>query len=203
MHLPNLLTLSRLLLTFLLFLLLFWAIHFTPFPYLFDLALFLFLLASLTDAVDGYLARRLQLESDFGRMADPLIDKIMISGCFIFFLAFSSQIPLAPWMVVLIVSREFLVSGLRGYAESRGHKFGANQWGKLKMICQSVTVGWIFFVLSHPFPYSYEITAALLWGTVVITLWSGLTYLWRAKKLLRESFTARRDPHDTSKELSR
>ena len=102
-------------------------------------AFYIFIVAVLSDILDGYLARRNKETTDFGRIADPFVDKIIVCGGFIIFVVFASDI-LAPWMVVVIVSREFMVNSQRGYAESKGVMIPSDVWGKVKMFLQSATV---------------------------------------------------------------
>ena len=161
------------------------------------LAMAIFVAMALSDALDGYLARRYGLETSFGRFADPLVDKILICGALIFLVIYLPGKPymradveyanLTGWMVVLVVAREFIVSALRGYAESRKIKFGAIWWGKRKMFIQSLTIAAI--LAHHAFFYNtkeFRIgVIVLIWLSVVVTLLSGLMYLYRARKLLK------------------
>ena len=195
-HLPNQLTLSRLGFAFLLFCCLYSAknLEGATKVYVLNLAFVLFLVATITDFLDGYLARKWGLESDFGRLADPLIDKIIICGALIFLLSYPF-FPLADWMVVAVISREFIVNGIRGYAESRGVKFGANWWGKLKMVLQSITVGWSFFYLANEnlltslslLPLFQRITEILIWLMLFATLYSGGVYIYQGWKIFTTS----------------
>ena len=199
--LPNLLTISRFILSIILFLLIFASYKYRsedgPHHGWVTAALFTFIVAGFTDLLDGYLARRYGLETNFGRFVDPLVDKILICGAFIFLVIYLPGNPymradvryanLTGWMVVLVVAREFIVSALRGYAESRKIKFGAIRWGKRKMFIQSLTIAAI--LAHHAFFYStreFRIgVIVLIWLSVVVTLLSGLMYLYRARKLLK------------------
>ncbi len=205
-RLPNLLTISRFILSIILFLLIFASYkygsgHEQPHHGGVTAALFTFIVAGFTDLLDGYIARRYGLETSFGRFADPLVDKILICGTFIFLVNYLPGNPymsadvryanLTGWMVVLVVTREFIVSALRGYAESRKIKFGAIQWGKRKMFIQSLTIAAI--LAHHAFFYhtrEFRIgVTVLIWLSIVITLLSGLRYLFRARKLLKGEHT--------------
>ncbi|MEM7231030.1 MAG: CDP-diacylglycerol--glycerol-3-phosphate 3-phosphatidyltransferase [Planctomycetota bacterium] len=106
-------------------------------------AMGLFILAVSTDFLDGYLARRWGMVSTFGRIADPFADKIIICGSFIMLIEISDFVH--AWFAVVILFREFLVSGLRSFLESRGIEFGALLSGKLKMVFQSVTIPTVLF----------------------------------------------------------
>ena len=99
--------------------------------WLLDLAFVLFVVAAVTDWIDGYLARKLDKVTSFGRLADPLVDKILICGAFVYFLGLGPATHVRAWMVVVILGREFLVTGIRSMAESRGVAFGALYWGKI------------------------------------------------------------------------
>ncbi|MBM4066457.1 MAG: CDP-diacylglycerol--glycerol-3-phosphate 3-phosphatidyltransferase [Planctomycetes bacterium] len=172
-NLPNRLTLSRLLLAIVFF-------FFLSYRY-YTIALIAFSLAWSTDWLDGYLARKKGLLTDFGRIADPFVDKIIVCGGFILLIQHARDI-IPSWMVVVIVAREFLVNSLRSYSESKGIEFGATIWGKAKMFVQSFTISLIllFFAhLQHLIAIKQGIIV-MLWITVIITLVSGITYMVKA-----------------------
>lgn len=129
-NIPNRITLSRLFLAVVFFV-------FLTYRY-FNVAFIIFLVAAATDWLDGYLARKWELSTDLGRLVDPFVDKVIICGAFIIFVHLANEI-IAPWMVITIVAREFLVSSIRGFSESKGVKFASNIWGKTKMFIQSWT----------------------------------------------------------------
>lgn len=157
-----------------------------PQPFLLDIALGLFVVTALTDMLDGVIARRYGLVTVFGRIADPFADKVLVVGCFIFLLALP-QSPIQPWMVVVIISREFLVSGLRGFIEGQGGKFGAILWGKLKVTSQYSLIAWVLFASAHLSDVSLaqHITRAAVIGIVVFTILSGIAYLVRAIRIFK------------------
>ncbi|MBT6049481.1 MAG: CDP-diacylglycerol--glycerol-3-phosphate 3-phosphatidyltransferase, partial [Candidatus Scalindua sp.] len=130
-NIPNRITLSRLFLAIVFFVLLTYR-HF-------NISFVIFLVAAATDWLDGYLARKWELSTDLGRLVDPFVDKVIICGTFIIFVNVADDI-IAPWMVITIVAREFLVSSIRGFSESKGIKFASNIWGKTKMFIQSWTI---------------------------------------------------------------
>ena len=172
-NLPNRLTLSRLLLAIVFFYFLSYRCY--------TIALIAFSLAWATDWLDGYLARKKGLLTDFGRIADPFVDKIIVCGGFILLIQHAHDI-IPSWMVVVIVAREFLVNSLRSYSESKGIEFGATIWGKAKMFVQSFTISLIllFFAhLQHIIAIKQGIIV-MLWITVIITLVSGITYMVKA-----------------------
>lgn len=148
---------------------------------LFHLALALFLVAMVTDFLDGYLARKKGLISNFGRMADPFADKMIICGGFIILTSFAPSV-LEPWMVAVIVVRELVISILRGYAEIRGIPFPSSIWGKFKMAVQSVTLCALLFVAGcwGQYPWAMKGLNELVWFTVILTAFSGLPYLYNA-----------------------
>ena len=132
MNVPNTLTLSRLVLAIGMMVLLS-----MTFPFSKSLALVVFVVAAITDYFDGYLARKVYGESSFGKLMDPLTDKILVCAAFVSFV----ELRLVPaWLVVVIISREFLVTGLRLLAANKGMVIPAGQWGKHKMVWQLVAV---------------------------------------------------------------
>lgn len=172
-NLPNRLTLSRLLLAIVFF-------FFLSYRY-YTIALIAFSLAWSTDWLDGYLARKKGLLTDFGRIADPFVDKIIVCGGFILLIQHAHDI-IPSWMVVVIVAREFLVNSLRSYSESKGIEFGATIWGKAKMFIQSFTISLILLFYAH-LQHLIAIKQGIivmLWITVIITLVSGITYMVKA-----------------------
>lgn len=150
-------------------------------------ALAVFGVAALTDALDGYLARRLNQETPLGRQLDPLVDKVIVAGAYIHLLTVPDT-GLMPWMVTAVVIRELLIQGLRSHLEGRGQAFGAKMAGKIKTTLQCLSISAILFVLwlgpgSVPaWGYGRD---ALTWAAVVMTLYSGLGYVAAAAPSLR------------------
>lgn len=157
---------------------------------IYSVSFYIFIIAVLSDFLDGYLARRNKEVTDFGRIADPFVDKIIICGGLIIFVLFAQHI-LAPWMVVLIVSREFMVNSLRSYAESKGVAFPSDVWGKLKMFLQSATVcGLLLLFAFFDNIGVFEIAVSvLIWLTIIITIVSAILYLIKARKVLIEGLS--------------
>lgn len=156
-----------------------------------------FVLAAITDALDGYLARRWGVVSVFGRIMDPFADKILVIGAFVmlagpgFVAAGGGGDPhrnfaaVAPWMVVVILARELLVTSIRGVYEGKGVSFAATASGKWKMILQSVAIPVVLVLLAvTTAAWSVWAIRGLIWATLIITVWSGLPYIMRA---IRES----------------
>jgi len=164
----------------------------------------IFVLAVATDALDGYYARKLGLQTDFGRIADPVVDKIIVAGGLIFLTATSWAAEFVPvWMVVLIIAREFMVSGLRGFIEARGVAFPSRWDGKLKMILQCIAIPAVFLHrmvdLGWPAEKWKWIAKAIewfsvitVWATFVLTMTSGFSYVREAARVLRRQNDAPR-----------
>ncbi|MFQ5424497.1 MAG: CDP-diacylglycerol--glycerol-3-phosphate 3-phosphatidyltransferase [Phycisphaerae bacterium] len=160
-----------------------------------DLALGLFIVGAVSDILDGYLARRQNQVTNLGRVLDPFVDKILVSGGFILFLGtgFVNEqgrniTDLRAWMVVAIVSRELLISGLRGFSESSGRSYGANAWGKAKMVVQSVTVGWVLASIGRGREIDWFVAARpfVIWFALIITALSVGGYLSASRAALAE-----------------
>jgi CDP-diacylglycerol--glycerol-3-phosphate 3-phosphatidyltransferase len=151
------------------------------------LCLAVFALAALTDWLDGYFARLHNLTSSLGRSFDPLADKVLICGTYIFLLNVSEgRSGLTPWMVTLVVARELIVTSLRTYLETFGSNFGADWLGKLKMGLQCAAVIAIFVMLQNPKWLVGEwLRDGLIYAMLLATLLSGLQYLWRAALLIK------------------
>jgi CDP-diacylglycerol--glycerol-3-phosphate 3-phosphatidyltransferase len=192
-NLPNLLTASRFFLALILFVLIPLGVAGSSWAWL--ASLILFALAAFTDWLDGYLARIQGLSSSLGRMLDPLVDKVLMCGLYISFLPWGAREGwLQPWMVIVVVAREMVITGLRGYLESLGAEFGADWLGKLKMVLQCAAVFAIFvYALGSdtglPLAFSIVVRDILIWGMVAATLLSGLQYLGKAVLLVRKKMT--------------
>ena len=111
-----------------------------------NLAIIVFFLAGVTDLLDGYLARKYNITSEFGRVADPFADKVLICGAFVFLMPFASGL-LNAWIVTVVIARELMVTTIRSFIEARRVAFGATWMGKLKMFLQSVVI--VAILLSH------------------------------------------------------
>ena len=198
---PNFITLARLLLTVVFFLLL--NVHDADtFVRNMWAAFVVFLLAVTTDWLDGYLARKWKAESAFGRVVDPFVDKIMICGAFIFFssddfinIAQLKSFPsgvnptgVAPWMAVVLIGREFLITGIRGLAESRGIDFRADWAGKIKMVVQCVAVGAVIVYVATIGSQRWVLIVrdVSIWLTLAVTVLSAIGYIIRARRLIKE-----------------
>ncbi|MFL5329290.1 MAG: CDP-diacylglycerol--glycerol-3-phosphate 3-phosphatidyltransferase [Gemmataceae bacterium] len=151
---------------------------------LWQTALVLFIIAAFTDWLDGYLARKQGLNTAFGRNFDPLVDKILVGGAFIFLLPVRGSM-LTPWIVTLVIARELMVTGLRGYFEARATKFGADMFGKVKMVLQCAALIAILVALSWDTGRWIILQPALIYAMVMATALSGLQYVIKAIAILR------------------
>ncbi|MFP6613516.1 MAG: CDP-diacylglycerol--glycerol-3-phosphate 3-phosphatidyltransferase [Pirellulales bacterium] len=193
LNVPNQLTAARLVLSVVLFIVIGIAQSLGSDPALqsnlFAAALVLFLVAAGTDWIDGYWARKYGQVTVLGRISDPFADKFIICGSFIFLVA-SDQSQISAWMAVVVVGRELLVTALRGFLEQQGKDFSANMPGKLKMVVQCATVVgslWLLSYTDQPAPAWLDRTVLVLaWGTVLITVYSGIIYIFAAVRLLRQ-----------------
>jgi CDP-diacylglycerol--glycerol-3-phosphate 3-phosphatidyltransferase len=204
-HVPNAITAGRLVLAVIFF----WLLSFYQYngrgdPKLLNAAFGLYLVALFTDFLDGYLARRWQVEGAFGRMVDPFVDKVLVLGTFIFFAGKNFVVQkvggtapvvttitgVTPWMVVLILARELLVTSLRGISEAGGVSFGAVYVGKLKMVFQSVTILVILVYVNYFEKHGGQAESVAhvfrdvcIWGTILFTLLSGVSYVRKGVSL--------------------
>jgi CDP-diacylglycerol---glycerol-3-phosphate 3-phosphatidyltransferase len=185
-YLPNQLTMLRVLLSVVLFCFIAEGWYWTSF--------WLFVVAAGTDWVDGYFARKFGQVTALGRILDPFADKVIVCGSFIFLAAIPAMARepwgLKPWMVVVIVGRELLVTALRSFIEDRGADFSANVSGKLKMVLQCVAAPACLYFLSFTKsddipPWSWWLMVVSVWATVAITVYSGVIYVFVAVRLIR------------------
>ncbi len=212
-NIPNLLTMLRLVLSGVFFVLLAFYQFGKDEQWLLIPAIVLFIAAAITDAMDGHYARKWHVESKFGRIMDPFCDKVLILGALMFLagpgftyymwmshgdheLGVHQLSGVYPWMVVVILARELLVTGIRGEMEGSGQKFGANVWGKLKMILQSIVVPVVLLIVylmdaeafdSKPLVWTRDI---LVYATVVVTVLSGIPYVTGAYRVTKAERTS-------------
>lgn len=197
MNLPNKLTLSRILLVPF-----FVAALLIDFPFHWVAALLLFIIASITDMLDGKIARKRGLITDFGKFADPLADKILVTSALLCFL----QLGLCDSVAIIIVLfREFTVTSIRLVAASKGEVVAANIWGKIKTVVQMIAIitiltmqGFLGLLTDFGlFGLSPEIIATLtdifkisgfvlIWISTVLALISGIIYIIQNKKFIQE-----------------
>jgi CDP-diacylglycerol--glycerol-3-phosphate 3-phosphatidyltransferase len=191
MSTANKLTIARIILVpiFMIFLL----VGIIPFGELW--AALIFILAAVTDGLDGYLARKTKKVTRFGKFLDPLADKLLISAALISLVALNA---LNPWVAFIIISREFAVTGLRLLAAAEGVFIAASPWGKIKTIAQICMVVaiimemfiyttarkslWLKTLISF-YPAS-EVSVLTLWVAVVLTIASGIYYFYQYQKVI-------------------
>lgn len=198
-HVPNALTILRLICTGFLLWMILVSNNIENRTFFLNTAFIFFVLVGLTDIVDGYIARRFDAVSKFGRIVDPLADKILICGAFIcfaiigrptFFNASATTLAIIHWaLVVILIVREAMVTIIRQYAEQKGISFPASVYGKLKMFSQSFGVGTVLVKMNH-----LEDAAWANWFTAVVyviiaitTVVSGLEALFRLIEAQRKN----------------
>jgi CDP-diacylglycerol--glycerol-3-phosphate 3-phosphatidyltransferase len=190
-NIPNLLTLFRIaIIPLLVFLLLPLHKFAAPTQSAGFFAALLFALASITDWLDGYLARRMGIVTTFGKFLDPIADKLIVMAALIMILPFG-WVP--AWMVLVILGREIIITGLRGIASTEGIVIAASQLGKFKTIFQIVAIlglllhydyHWLFGI-GHPYFFvnMHNIGMFYLWIATILTIWSGVDYLVKFMRL--------------------
>ena len=212
MNLPNLLTISRLFMAMIMM-----ALLTLGFPFSKSIALLVFAVGGLTDFLDGYIARKYGLITPFGQLMDPLTDKVMVCAAFVSFaeipfahtgtfihggvyLNGMSIVPLVPaWITVVIIAREFLVTGLRLLAVNKGLVISAGKWGKHKTVWQIIAIVILLIGLSYRFDFLRNADAEMLasfdfifiylshsiaLGVAVITVASGFLYFSQHQELI-------------------
>ncbi|MCD6364785.1 MAG: CDP-alcohol phosphatidyltransferase family protein [Planctomycetes bacterium] len=213
-NLPNQLTVGRILVSFAFFVLLgLYKQGTTCGRWLLNAAFVVYILGGITDILDGYFARKWNQTSAFGRMVDPMVDKILVVGAFVMLAGNNFSHLSAPqgavsgfeldtvpawltggmfsavqaWMVVAILVREFVISGVRGYSESRGRVFPATYSGKIKMFVQSVAVCTVLYQMANvpTSPWAVIVKVSIVWLALVVTLVSGLLYANKARRVLQ------------------
>ncbi len=177
MNLPNKLTILRVLLIpfFVCFMLI------PDIPYGNYIAVAIFIIASLTDLLDGKIARKYDLVTNFGKFMDPLADKLLVCSALIC-LVETGQ--LAAWMVIVIISREFIISGFRLVASDNGVVIAASYWGKFKTTFQMLMI--IVLVLDLSGTFFYWLGVALTWIALILTVVSLCDYLIKNRAVLKE-----------------
>ena len=190
LNLPNILTISRMIITPLFLA----AILMENLPHRFLIACLIFSVASITDAIDGHLARKNNQITNFGKFLDPIADKVLTTAAL---LAFMSMGLCNIWIVMLVLTREFAIASVRMIAASNGVVIPANVWGKIKTISQMVFIilimllGEAYYVVENSnaelfakLPDLSLISNGLLWITAIFTVISGVIYLIDSRKII-------------------
>jgi CDP-diacylglycerol--glycerol-3-phosphate 3-phosphatidyltransferase len=176
MNLPNKLTVARvILIPFFVFFLLFDPSN-TTFKWV---ALAIFIIASLTDMLDGKIARKYNLITDFGKFMDPLADKLLVCSAMIGLIELG-RIP--AWIVIIIIAREFVISGFRLIAADNGRVIAASYWGKFKTTFQMIMV--ILMIANFDYPIINLLTNIIMWVALALTIISLVDYLVKNKDVM-------------------
>ncbi|MGN1350531.1 MAG: CDP-diacylglycerol--glycerol-3-phosphate 3-phosphatidyltransferase [Anaerovoracaceae bacterium] len=143
----------------------------------------IFIVASFTDYLDGHLARKMNLVTNYGKIMDPLADKLLVTSALVCMV----QTTLVPaWMVIVILAREFAITGLRAVAASEGIVIAAAWSGKVKTVTQMLA---IVFLLMGNWPFEYlhlPFDRMMLWIAVIMTIYSGVEYIWKSRELFKD-----------------
>ena len=147
------------------------------------IAVGIFIAASLTDTLDGYLARKYNLVSNFGKFMDPLADKLLVCSALICFVSIPEN-PMPAWGVIVIISREFIISGFRLVAADTGVVIAASWWGKSKTIVQMLMS--ILLIVNFDGKVIDIIEYVFIYAAIALTVISLLDYLWKNRKVLND-----------------
>ena len=145
------------------------------------IALAIFCVASFTDFLDGYLARRDNLVTNFGKFMDPLADKLLVCSAMICLIPSGK---LETWIVLVIIAREFIISGFRLVASDNGIIIAASYWGKFKTVSHMTMI--ILLILDFQNPVMQVITEAVKWIAVILTIVSLVDYVWKNRQVLTQ-----------------
>lgn len=189
MNLPNKLTVARLVMTPL-----FLAALLISFPHHYLIALIIFCLASITDYIDGNMARKCGLVTDFGKFLDPLADKMLTTAAFLGFIQLDIGVGIT-WITFIVLIREFLITSLRLVSAGKGNVIAANIWGKAKTVSQMIAI--IVAIAGKYLLTFFEdlnsnilactvdiVTNVLLWISAILTIISGVIYVVQNKKYI-------------------
>lgn len=151
------------------------------FPYHMEAALAVFVLASLTDKIDGHLARKYNMITDFGKFMDPLADKLLVTGAFLVLIQLGR---IEAWIVFVILAREFAVTGLRSLAAAQDVIIAASNYGKMKTVIQIVAII-ILLLDNYPFSiFNFPMDTVSVYAALVITILSGLDYFIKNRRVI-------------------
>jgi CDP-diacylglycerol--glycerol-3-phosphate 3-phosphatidyltransferase len=194
MNLPNKLTVARLVLT-----VVFVALFYLPWANRVSLALLVFAVASITDYLDGSIARSRGLVTNFGKLLDPVADKVLLGAALVLLAAEERMIP--AWTVVVVLAREFIVTGIRLIAASTGTVLAAEKLGKHKTVWQIVTAVYFMLRMASTEPmfgwaaplFTWKVLSPQVFGVIAIammtglTLISGMSYFWKNRAMFNDA----------------
>ena len=146
------------------------------------IAVAIFIIASLTDLLDGKIARKYNLVTNFGKFMDPLADKLLVCSALI---ALVDLGKLAGWIVIVIIAREFIISGFRLVASDNGVVIAASYWGKIKTVCQMLMIIWL--ILDLELPFYHLIGQVLIYVSLILTIISLADYIAKNKEVLKDT----------------
>ncbi len=153
-------------------------------PYANLLGLFIFLLAAITDFIDGYIARKYNMITDFGKFMDPLADKLLVTAALLILIENSL---ISGWVVFIILAREFIVTGFRTIAASKGVVIAAGWLGKIKTVVQFIMISTLL-LLNYPFElFNWPVDRIFVALAVVLTLASGVEYIYKNLHIFDEA----------------
>ncbi|MHB1391852.1 MAG: CDP-diacylglycerol--glycerol-3-phosphate 3-phosphatidyltransferase [Clostridia bacterium] len=176
MNLANKITLLRIIMVPI-----FMVLMLVEFPYHMEAALAVFLTASLTDKLDGYLARKYNMITDFGKFMDPLADKLLVTGAFVVLIQLGR---IEAWIVFIILAREFAVTGLRSLAAAQNIIIAASNYGKIKTVTQIIAIA-VLFLGNYPFSLvNLPMDMIMVYAALIITVLSGLDYFGKNMQVL-------------------
>ena len=178
MNLPNKITIFRVCMipVFLVFMLV------PGIPFGNYIATAVFAIACASDALDGHIARKHNLVTNFGKFMDPLADKLLVCSALICFVELSYM---PAWIVIVIIAREFIISGFRLIASDNGVVIAASYWGKFKTIAQMITC--ILLIVQLPFAWIDVVEQVFIWLSLILTVVSLCEYIWKNRKVLKET----------------
>ena len=178
MNLPNKITIFRVCMipVFLVFMLV------PGIPFGNYIATAVFAIACASDALDGHIARKHNLVTNFGKFMDPLADKLLVCSALICFVELSYM---PAWIVIVIIAREFIISGFRLIASDNGVVIAASYWGKFKTIAQMIAC--ILLIVQLPFAWVDVVEQIFIWLALVLTVVSLCEYIWKNRNVLKET----------------
>ena len=179
MNVPNRLTILRVIMIPLFVVAMLWE----SLPYSDYIALVLFAGACITDFFDGYLARKYNQITTFGKFMDPLADKLLVCAALICFLADANP-EMPVWAVIIIISREFIISGFRLVAAEKGITIAASYWGKVKTVVQMIMS--ILLIIHFNHPVFRIIDAIFIYAAVILTVISLIDYIYKNREIMKD-----------------